>query len=693
MRFLNSCLGGLIFAVAVAATARAAAPGTRSADVQRAIAQFRAFHVGAVEGEIVRAPQEPLPDPAAAQRWATSVRDDGSWADIDYASQARSGWAPLAHWQRMRAMVITAARLGASEQGRAQLLDATHRAFGYWIAHDFQCPNWWYNEIGIPKEVGAVALLLGEELQPAELAYTTGVSLARYPIRLTGQNKVWLAGNALMRGLLLGDEAIVREAVDAIWNEVRVSTTEGIQPDFSFHQHGPQQQFGNYGLSFAVETARWALILRGTGWQLADEQLAVFRRYLLDGQAWVSWRGAMDVSACARQLMPRSPRSKTTMAARVMRQAAEFDPAEAKVYRAFVARNQPGAPNDLVGNRHFWRSDYLVHRRPAFYATLKMSSNRVIGAEVVNSENLSGYHTGDGVLLLYRDNGEYEDIFPVWDWRKLPGVTCAEGPLPSFKTAAVPRDFVGAVSDGEDGCAVLDYQRDGVCAKKGWFFAGDTIVCLGANIRGPAEAVTATTLNQSVLRGDVTVRRGTAVRTVGAGRHDMAGVSEVEHDGWRITLLDGGELKLQTGPVTGNWHRVFDNPEAPTADVTKNIFLLWLDHGRGPSAAHYAYRISPVTANDASVRVLANSGAVQAVALSGSKTAVVFWSAGEFGLPDRRRIAVSDPAVVLVGPKTLRVVDPTQKLRVVHVAVDGQTREVQLPEAGLAGTAVEMETR
>jgi len=38
-----------------------------------------------------------------------------------------------------------------------------------------------------------------------------------------------------------------------------------------------------------------------------------------------------------------------------------------------------------------------------FAATLKMSSTRVIGAELVNSENLSGYHTADGALYLYRE--------------------------------------------------------------------------------------------------------------------------------------------------------------------------------------------------------------------------------------------------------------------------------------------------
>ena len=66
---------------------------------------------------------------------------------------------------------------------------------------------------------------------------------------MTGQNKVWLAGNVLIRGLLLNDAELIKEARENICSEIVLGQKEGIQPDWSFHQHGPQQQFGNYGLS------------------------------------------------------------------------------------------------------------------------------------------------------------------------------------------------------------------------------------------------------------------------------------------------------------------------------------------------------------------------------------------------------------------------------------------------------------
>jgi len=56
---------------------------------------------------------------------------------------------------------------------------------------------------------------------------------------MTGQNKVWLAGNVLIRGLLLNDAELIKEARENICSEIVLGQKEGIQPDWSFHQHGP----------------------------------------------------------------------------------------------------------------------------------------------------------------------------------------------------------------------------------------------------------------------------------------------------------------------------------------------------------------------------------------------------------------------------------------------------------------------
>ncbi|HSY54655.1 MAG TPA: polysaccharide lyase family 8 super-sandwich domain-containing protein [Opitutaceae bacterium] len=675
----------LVFCFATLLNA-AGLPAQVSPAVEKAADQFRDFNLG-------RDGFEPAADPKRALTAARSLQTDGSWADLDYASTARSGWPPDTHCTRMVSMAAAVAGSADISAGDRQLLlAAVHRAFRFWISHDFQCTNWWYNQIGIPKLISTCALLLGQNLSPDEYAYVTQILAGRCKIGMTGQNKVWLAGNTLMIGLLKGDEPLIDEATTTIWNEVRITTDEGIQPDYSFHQHGPQQQFGNYGLAFADETCRWGTILRGTPWALPEDKLEIFRHYLLDGENWVSWRGTMDISSCGRQLTPHSPLEKTASIARVMQEAAVFDPGSAPTYRAFVARNHPGAANDLAGNKYFWRSDYMVQRTGEFAATLKMSSNRVVGTELVNRENLSGYHLADGALYLYQRGDEYADIFPAWDWRKIPGTTCAQTDPPELKNSSVKTDFVGGVSDGTHGCAALDYTRDGVVAKKAWFFGANSVVCLGAGISGDSEAPIVTAINQCLLRGGIRLQQNGKVKSVAVGGDTpIPNVEWVEHDGWRYFFPGGCTVHLEARPATGNWKRVFQNPDTPKKDVTCNRFTLWLDHGNAPKNASYAYAIVPAGEKTAAV-VTTNSSAVQAVQIDQAIFGVVFWLPGKVALTDGLSVGVDQPCLVLIDTEKhiAWISEPTQKLRQIRLQVGGFEQTIPLPAGGAAGKTVEL---
>lgn len=89
--------------------------------------------------------------------------------------------------------------------------------------------------------MGAAFILLEDELSPAEKQSAIEV-LEHAKFGMTGQNKVWLAGNVLMRALLQNDYPLVKEARDIIASEIMTGGKEGIKEDWSFHQHGAQQQ-------------------------------------------------------------------------------------------------------------------------------------------------------------------------------------------------------------------------------------------------------------------------------------------------------------------------------------------------------------------------------------------------------------------------------------------------------------------
>jgi chondroitin AC lyase len=664
--------------------------------IELARQQFCEFQVGSrtiSAGNLtLKDTNEAAPDITRAQEFARTLKPDGSWPDIDYASNARSGWPCSIHYTRMLSMVAAAHRPGASATDRSGFDSAVHRTFAFWIAHDFTCPNWWYNQIGAPKLFGTIALLLGDELNPDERRYLTETMMPRSKIDMTGQNRIWLAGNTLTLGLLKGDESLVSEAAATIWHESAVAGDEGIQPDFSFHQHGPQQQFGNYGLGFAVEICRWATILRGTPWALGRANLAAYRGFLLDGEAWVNWRGRMDISSCGRQFMPRSPAVKARTIAQVMRNVALFDQEKAAQYLA-AGREGGDEPNDLIGNRVFWRSDYVVHRTSDWAATLKMSSRRVVGAESLNSENFLGYHLADGALYLYARGDEYDEIFPVWDWQKLPGVTCAQRPNgpPAFREIRGAADFVGGVTNGSAGCAALDFSRDGVTAHKAWFFSPNAVVCLGAGICSTSAERVVTTINQCLLRGDVVVkRRNEAPAKFPGGEETIRGVEWVEHDGWRYTFFSTATVHLRAMPQRGNWKRVFDNPETPRNEVTLPVFTLWLEHGTKVANQTYAYCIMRSEALLALPKI-ENSTTAQVVRFGRGAVGFVFWAPGEIKAAESMNVRADQPCILMLDETTGRgfVADPTQKLPRLALTVGRTLTDVVLPRGGGAGSAAD----
>ena len=673
---------------AIATAARAETP------VQQVARQFREYclHESTDHGERLLDDAElPKTSPDQAAKLLASQKDDGSWPDVEYASQARSSWPPATHLTRALALTVYARRIDTPPADAAKSLAAVHKALAYWKQHDYQCPNWWYNQIGVPKIIGNTALLLDADLADDEKAFITGTVLPRAKVGpMTGQNRVWLAANGVMCAALLNEETLMRQAAAVIQEELTAGTAEGIQPDFSFHQHGPQQQFGNYGMAYSVEMSRWATVLRGTPYAFTPDKIGILRNFLLEGENGVVWRGNMDISSCGRQLFPNSPLSKAGVLRATMRAMAVADSPHAADYTAFVTRNTNAAPNDLIGDRYFWRSDYLIHRRPDSMTTLKMASTRVIGGETVNNENLSGLHLADGATYFYRNGHEYDDIFPVWDWRMIPGTTEAlsdaslKWPTADLKKNA---EFVGGVSDGATSCAAMDFHRDDLRAKKAWFFAGDVVVCLGADITSTGPSPIATTLNQCLLKTAVTVLHAGKQESPAGTRQDLKAADWVEQDGLRYTPLQPESLLLTTATQTGNWKAVFDSPATPKADVTKNIFTLWIDHGTHPANAAYSYAVSPAGAAPAPT-ILSNTAKLQAVQSGkAGPIAAVFWAAGSADLAGTS-IQVDAPCLLLLDASRVTVSDPTQKLTKLRIELGGKSAVVQLPRAGDAGKSV-----
>ncbi|MDT8389748.1 MAG: polysaccharide lyase 8 family protein [Lentisphaeria bacterium] len=632
-------------------------------------------------------------DVDAVAKHMRTLQGDGAWADIDYTDQTRGAWRTARHLSRIEDMARIYRDSDSAYRGNADVKAAILKALGYWLEHDFTNPNWWSNDIGVPQSILNILILMDGEVPAAMVQRAMNSSLKRSKIGMTGQNKVWLAGNVFLRSLLTGDEKQMKKARDTIFSEVRVTTKEGIQPDWSFHQHGPQQQFGNYGKNFGDSITRWALVFRGTDYALDSGRLAILRDYLLRGPSWIMWKGHFDFSACGRQIgencQPRKGRETLAQLERMLR----IDSANADHYRRIIENNRNETVNIMVGNKQFWSSDMMAHRRPQWYASVKMSSERVIGGEMINSENMNGLHLGDGVLFVYRTALEYDGIQAIWDWHRLPGTTTDQSIkdlTPGRVRCRLPTDFVGGVSDGSNGLAAFDYKRDGLSARKSWFFLDDAIVCLGAGIHADESGSVLTSVQQSLLRGAVVTASGEAK----PGAAALQSGDWVHHADIGYLILDGAKTTLRIANQEGSWKKVIGRrPEAPVAG---DVFSIWVDHGRAPKNGSYAYAVFPeASAADMARRaanpgflILRNTPELQAVA-SAEGVQAVFYVPGELALPNGQTILTDTPCIASVSQspdgRSVCVAEPTGKKVGLELKIGGETIIVELPVGGDAG--------
>jgi chondroitin AC lyase len=303
-----------------------------------------------------------------------TVTGEGKWPGIDYESKTRGAWPTRDHLRNLLEITIAYQSKASKYHRKDDVSEKVHLALNLWLDNDFLNPNWWHPDIGTPSMIAPVMVLMEAELteEQMEKGY---IILERSEMGKTGQNKVWLAGNVLFTSLLKRDLDTIKLASQAIQEELVVSMKEGVQPDWSYHQHGPQIQFGNYGLSYVNDMIKWIRIFRNTPFRFDENKVSILRNYVLNGQQWITWKNQLDISACGRQLFIDSPEIKAASLASHFTSMEKLDPEYAEAYK------QANRYETLSGHKHFWRSDFQVWRNPDYYFSVKMCSERVIGAE------------------------------------------------------------------------------------------------------------------------------------------------------------------------------------------------------------------------------------------------------------------------------------------------------------------------
>ena len=593
--------------------------------------------------------------------WIELQQEDGSWTDINYEDNLRSRWAPAYHSTRIQAMVKVYYNPQSKLYNSSKLAENIHRAMDFWFKTEPRCLNWWYNQIGVPKMFAPAFLLFWNEMSESEKEGAIKV-FDNAKFGMTGQNRVWLAGIVLVKAILTEDEALLREARDIIASEIIISTDEGLQPDYSFHQHGAMKQFGNYGLAYINSMVYWARVFAGTELKFDEQQIDILHDYMYEGTMRCVWRGYFDPSASERQVFHNSQKGKGFALGVTAINLAVADPKNKDLYIGFAEANMvnPESRQELLADdRYFYRSEYGVHRTPDWFGSVRMHSNRTAGYEIINGENLKGFFSADGVTITMVDGGEYDNIYPIWDWRYLPGTTVTslseldrENPeTAKIRVSANKEDmnsssFVGGVSNKNNSCMVMELDRDSLFAKKAYFFINDALVCLGNSINPLRKgAKVHTTIEQSLLNGKVSQGKSKTGEWI---HHDKKGY--VVFNETPTSLIVTEEKK------SGDWRDIAAIYREGTM-AEGEVFTAYINHGTDAKNDRYAYAILPVKnaketeayAEKPDIRIISNTPKCQAVvSTDGLQLMAVFYEAGKIEFPNNWKFEVKQSCIMMI---------------------------------------------
>ncbi|RXJ67606.1 hypothetical protein CS022_24370 [Veronia nyctiphanis] len=580
----------------------------------------------------------------SANKYKEKIEQNGRWPDINY-SLLKSGDTHIReHLNRIK--ILSAAGFIFPQKGYSQ---AAVDALFFWYSINPKHENWWWNTIGRQLYLGPSALMLGN-LLPSQLETQIIADLPSHP-QMTGANRSDISKGVIYRGLLSDNAHRVNIGISGIKETVVITDSEGIQADYSFHQHGPQLYTGGYGEAFFNTAVFWAYQVRDLQWQFSPKQIDVLTNFYLEGMRWMNSHGTLDYNVIGRGIS----RLRGIHSSGTKKQSdyiATLSPDKAEAAHAF-RDHVTGGNSGLIGFKNFWRSDYASKIGQNHFIGIRMNSNRTEPNESGNGENLLGNWLGFGSMFIMRKGNEYHNIFPVWNWALIPGVTSpqlAQKPA-DWGAISAKTSFVGGVSNGRFGVAVMNMNAHQTKAKKAWFSFDDEMVALGAGITSTHNRYINTTINQTKLNGPVTVDGVEYKR----GSRAIVDASWVHHDGvgYVFPAYWYGHMDNQT--KHGNWNNI--SSSQPNKAVKEDVFMLRIGHSWKPSNRHYQYIIVPdKTAEEVQqysqntpIVVLENSTNIQSVTNEAiNVTGVVFHRPGNLTLLDGSILSVNQPSVLVI---------------------------------------------
>jgi len=639
----------------------------------------------------------PAVDEASVRALMASIHPDGAWPGINYQDVSNTGFQHGQHLSNMVQMGRAFEKKGSKLKGDAKLKKNIYSALDYWLANNFICDNWWWNQIGTPNQLISLLMIMDTDLTKEQIAKVLPM-VGRANLTATGArpsgDRIKIAGILAKTLLFNRDEALFNEVIKVIEGEIKFATGRGMQYDYSFHHR--EDKVNNtisYGLGYADAFAEWASLVAGTKYKFSDPALHQLIDYYLDGICKMLIFGKSPDPGAMNRDITRSDGERTLGTATLVRLLTATDYRKKEMDEIIrIRKGESGVPSSF--SSFFWQSEHFTFQRPDFFTSVRMFSTRDYNMESpYNGEGLMNHHRGDGTNYLSRSGHEYYDLSPMCDWQKIPGTTVVQKPaLPSEKEIQKRglTDFVGAATDGKYGVVAFDFKspHDPLEAKKSWFFFDHEYVCLGAGISASTNLPVVTTLNQCLLMSYVVVMSDNKKVVVDRGDRKLTNVKWVLHDGVGYLFPIPIDVNMMNNAQSGSWYKINRQSDSPKEEISKEIFKLWIDHGPRPQNASYEYMVIPSTTEKEmenqpgrDIVILSNTPDIQAVKHTGLNICeAVFYTSGEIRVSESLKIGMDSPGVLMVKSegsaiKQISVSDPSRKLGKIHLSVTGKIEE------------------
>nr|WP_321277364.1 polysaccharide lyase family 8 super-sandwich domain-containing protein [uncultured Vibrio sp.] len=504
----------------------------------------------------------------------------GKWRDIEYLPVSGALWPAFAHYSRLL-QLLKHHVLSPTQQSE----HCIEKSIGY-CAHIVKpSQSWWWNDVGLPQMAGHIVCLLSRYL-PKINAQTLNQSLSQQLAQTfkTGANRVDIAYAFLLTGIATNNTDIVASAIKEIESSIFVSVDEGIQPDFSFHQHGAQLYMGGYAEAFLSKTLLVAFLAHQSPWQFSAQKVRVLYQLMTEGFSWMNYRDTIDFNVLGRGIARLARAHHNTR--KHLKYLASMLP-EHHLHLDQQLDHLAGGASPLKGFKHFRRSDYSSWQTGHGFIGIKMNSSRTKPTESGNLENLKGYWLGFGSTHIACHGNEYRGIFPAWDWRKIPGVTAPNKTWQPAEWGTIEQPdshWVGGLTTPLGGGSTMQLDvllPDGskLTGQKTWFVIDEVMIALGVNLSHPEPLCT--TINQCLATEHCLVDG----HKVDAPLDQYPVHQHLLHDGVNYLLLDDSQAELKIETQTGSWHSINANDGKETVEL-RVITLVIKEQSR------YAYAVS-----------------------------------------------------------------------------------------------------